>query len=134
MKREEVFPSKYLKASDLGGKPVVVTIKDARFEILKGTDGKEQGKVVLYFNKTKKTLPLNRVNWDSVADILGDDTDDWIGGKIELYPTTTEMAGKTVPCIRVRQPNGALSLKKAAPPEEEPPPPSDNDIRDEIPF
>ena len=70
--------------------------------------------MVLYFNKTKKTLPLNRVNWDSVADILGDDTDDWIGGKIELYPTTTEMAGKTVPCVRVRQTNGALPLKKAA--------------------
>ena len=134
MKREEVFPSKYLKADDLDGKAAVVTIKDAPFEILKGTDGKEQGKVVLYFNKTKKALPLNRVNWDAVADILGDDTEDWPSGRIELYPTTTEMAGKTVPCIRVRKPNGALPLKKAAPPEEDPPPPSDDDIRDEIPF
>jgi hypothetical protein len=75
------------------------------------------------------------VNWDSVADICGDDTDDWVGGKIELYATTTEMAGRAVDCIRIRKPNGALPLKKAAPPPEvEPPPPTDDDIRDEIPF
>jgi hypothetical protein len=30
MKRDDVFPSKYLKAADLNGKPVTVTIKSAR--------------------------------------------------------------------------------------------------------
>jgi hypothetical protein len=100
MKRDEVFPSKYLKASDLNGKPVVVTIRDAQFEVLKNPKGEEQSKTVLYFASKKKSLPLNVVNWDSVADILGGDTEDWIGGKIELYPTKTEMAGKPCDCIR----------------------------------
>jgi hypothetical protein len=138
MKRDEVFPSKYLKAADLDGKPAIVTIKTADLEVLKSTDGKEEAKIVLRFGGKKKCLPLNRINWDTVADILGDDTEDWPGGKIELYPTTTEMAGKTVDCVRIRKPSGELLLpakNKAAPPSDEDPPlPSDDDIRDEIPF
>ena len=39
-----------------------------------------------------------------MADICGDDTEDWTGKKIELYPAMTEMAGKRVACIRVRAP------------------------------
>ena len=75
MKRDDVFPSKYLKAADLNGKPVTVTIKSAPYETLKNPEGKEQGKTVLYFVGGKKALPLNVVNWDSVAAICGDDTD-----------------------------------------------------------
>ena len=67
MKRDDVFPSKYLKAADLNGRPVTVTIKSAPYETLKNPEGKEQGKTVLYFVRGKKALPLNIVNWDSVA-------------------------------------------------------------------
>ena len=104
MKRDEVFPSKYLKAADLNGKALCATIERAPLEPLKNPEGKEQLKTVLYFVKATKTFPLNRVNWDSVADICGDDTEDWPGKKIELYPAMTEMAGKRVACIRVRAP------------------------------
>ena len=76
MKRDDVFPSKYLKAADLGGKPLVVKIGSAPLETLKSSDGKEQQKIVLYFlGGTKKVLPINATNWDSVCDISGDDTD-----------------------------------------------------------
>ena len=110
MKRDDVFPSKYLKAADLNGKPVTVTIKNAPYETLKSSEGKEQGKTVLYFVRGKKALPLNIVNWDSVAEICGDDTDAWPGHPIELYPTVTQMGPKTVPCIRIRRPRGTLPL------------------------
>jgi hypothetical protein len=126
MKRDDVFPSKYLKAADLNGKPVTVTIKDAPYETLKSSEGKEQGKTVLYFVRGKKTLPLNIVNWDSVAEICGDDTDAWPGHTIELYPTVTSMGAKTVPCIRIRRPQGMqlAAQPRAAPapiPAETPP-------------
>ena len=110
MKRDEVFLSKYLKAADLNGRPVTVTIKSAPYETLKNPEGKEQGKTVLYFVRGKKALPLNIVNWDSVAEICGDDTDAWPGHQIELYPTVTQMGPKTVPCIRIRRPRGTLPL------------------------
>lgn len=104
MKKSEAFPSKYLKAEDLRGKPVVVTITKTTFELLKSPDGKEQHKTVLHFNGAKKTLPLNLTNWDSCAAICGDDSDDWPGNKIEIYPAKTQMGGKMVDCVRIRPP------------------------------
>jgi hypothetical protein len=137
-KRDEIFPSKYLKAADLEGKAIVTTIVSAPKETLKTPDGREDTKTVLYFRSAKKTLPLNRTNWDSVADICGDDTDTWPGCQIELYPTQTEMKGKVVDCIRIRAPaqdDFVTATAKAASPTKRPvkKPPSD-DIDDVIPF
>jgi len=130
MKRDEIFPSKYLKASDLS-KPIVVTIDSAPIEVLKNPEGKEQSKVVLYFRGAKKALPLNVTNWDAVAAICGEDTDDWPGGRIELYADKTRMGGKTVDCIRVRAPHGAAA--KIATPTKAAEPQAD-DMNDAIPF
>jgi hypothetical protein len=130
MRRDDVFPSKYLKAADIV-RPMTVTIESAPLEVLKNPEGKEQHKTVLYFRGAKKSLPLNVSNWDAVAEICGQDTDDWPGGKIELYATKTQMAGKTVDCIRVRAPRDAAAKiatpTKAAEPEAE-------DMNDAIPF
>jgi hypothetical protein len=136
-KRDDVFPSKYLRASDLNGKPLVVVIASAELETMKTPEGKMQPKTVLTFRGIKKSLPLNRTNWDKVADITGkDDSDDWPGDRLELFPTTTEMKGETVDCIRVRKPDQpALPLKqrpaakKAAPAK-----PLTDDMDDEIPW
>jgi hypothetical protein len=138
MKRDEVFPSKYLKAADLNGKSICVTIEKAPLEVLKNPEGKQEAKTVLHFVKGTKMLPLNRVNWDSVAEICGDDTDteEWPGKKIELFPWTTEMKGKPTPCIRVRAPeqrelptsNPKKATKKPAAQS------SADEMDDEIPF
>ena len=132
MKKDEVFPSKYLKAADLGGKPLVVTIDRAVLETLKSPEGKSQEKTVVSFRGLKKTLPLNLTNWNSIADICGDDTDDWPGHQIELYPTTTEMGGKAVDCIRVRPPSQRpLPIKQ---PKKRPEAPPADEFGDEVPF
>jgi hypothetical protein len=130
MKRDEIFPSKYLKASDLN-KPIVVTIESAPLDVLKNPEGKEQSKIVLTFRGAKKALPLNVTNWDAVAAICGEDTEDWSGGKIELYADKTRMGGKTVDCIRVRAPRD-VSAKTAAPPKTAAP--DADDMNDAIPF
>jgi hypothetical protein len=130
MKRDEVFPSKYLKAADLKGKPHIVTIESAPYEPLKGLDGKENNKIVLSFKNAEKTLPLNATNFDAVCDATGClDTGEWPGQRIELYPTKTPMGGKLVDCIRIRRPSSRPAA--AAPP---PPPPPADDMSDEIPF
>jgi hypothetical protein len=70
---------------------------------------------------------LNMTNFDAVADICGDDTEFWPGQKIELYPTTTQMGGKTVDCVRIRRPRELpLAPPKRVKPEAE--------FDDEIPF
>ncbi|HEY9359192.1 MAG TPA: hypothetical protein VIQ50_02070 [Xanthobacteraceae bacterium] len=131
MTREEVFPSKYLKASDLKGKPRIVTIESAPYETLKGLDGKENQKIVVYFENVVKSLPLNATNFDAVCDATGcPDTEDWPGQQIELYPTKTTMGGKTVDCIRIRPPSGSRRAAAVPPP----PPPPISEMNDEIPW
>jgi hypothetical protein len=130
MKRDEVFPSKYLKATDLNN-PIVVTIDSAPLEMLKNPEGREQHKTVLYFKGAKKALPLNVSNWDTVAEICGEDTDDWPGAKIELYATKTQMGGKMVDCIRVRASRDAAAKTDAPPKAAEP---DADDMNDDIPF
>ncbi len=49
---------------------------------------------MLYFRNGVKPYLRNMTNWDSVAAVSGDDTDDWPGHCIELYPATTELKGK----------------------------------------
>ena len=130
MKRDEVFPSKYLKCSDLNGQPCTVEIDRAIFETLKGTDGKESQKMVVYFKNTKKALPQNATNYDSITAIVGnDDTESWPGHKIELYPDKTRMGGKLVGCVRIRAP-AQRDLPKPPPPEA----PPEEGMDDAIPF
>ena len=103
MTRNEVFPSKYLKADDLKGKACVVTIESAPYVTLKGLDGNETKKIVLHFKNAQKTLPLNVTNFNAVCAATSfPDTEDWPGQRIELYPDQTTMGGKAVDCIRIR--------------------------------
>jgi hypothetical protein len=133
--RDEAFPSKYLKAADLKGRSVILEIAAAPEETLTGFDGQSQVKSVLYFSGTKKKLPLNRTNWNAVADVTGEeDSDRWAGHRVELYPATTEMNGKTLPCIRIRTPAvravQPLAKSDAAAARSD----AANDLDDTIPF
>jgi hypothetical protein len=130
MKRDDLFPSKYLKCADLKGIPRTVRIKHASVETLKNTKGEEQRKVVLYLAGTKKALPLNLTNYDSVAAIAGDEeTNNWSGVHLELFPSTTALGGKMVDCIRVRKPQEGVS--PAPPPEKTT---LKDDLNDDIPW
>jgi hypothetical protein len=129
--KDAVFPSKYLKAADLGGRSLVLEIQSAPQETLTGADGRQDQKTVLYFTRTNKKLPLNRINWDAVVDVTGEvDSDNWPGHKVELYPSTTELKGQTVPCVRIRTPNVRVRTPAMAKPEAAPP----SDMDDEITF
>jgi hypothetical protein len=108
-------------------------------ETLQSKRGEER-KCVLYFRNGGKCLPLNRVNFDSCAAICGEDTDDWPGSRVELFPSRTDLRGEQVDCIRIRRP-GQTDLEPTKPtkPAGKPKakPPSDDggdDMDDEIPF
>jgi hypothetical protein len=107
MKRDELFPSKYIKAADLGGKPLVVTIKSAAVEALNNPNGGgQQDKLLLSFVKLPKRLVVNLTNYNVIADLHGDETDAWPGKRIELYPTKASVGGKSFDAVRVRAPVG----------------------------
>jgi hypothetical protein len=115
MRRDDVFPSRYLKAADLNGRARVLEIAEAPLQAFKNANGEEKSKTVLYFVNEKKCLPLNMVNWDAVASICGDDTKNWPTGKVEVFPSTTSLGGKTgIACIRIRPPTAKPRSNKPA--------------------
>lgn len=94
------FPSDYLKAADLQGRPAPVTISHVSMENVGGSDHKP----VLYFHGKQRGLVLNKTNANIIASVHGEETDSWAGKRIELYPTQVEFQGKMVEAIRVRHP------------------------------
>lgn len=107
------FPSKYLKAADLGSGDVAVTIKEVRIEAVGQT---KQDKPILYFKGAPKGLVLNQTNSKRIASIArSNDTDDWKGVKIVLYSTETEFQGDTVDCIRVRLQKSKSAASESVP-------------------
>lgn len=98
MNFDQMFPSKWLKASDLDGDSRAVQIKSIDTE--KMNDG--EMKPVVYFKGSNKGLVLNVTNGRVLADLFGGDTDDWIGKPIVLGASTTDFQGRTVDCIRLR--------------------------------
>jgi hypothetical protein len=126
----EAFPSKHLKAADVP-EPVVATIKLAELERMKDFSGKEVTKVVVYFNKKLKPLPLNRTNFESIAGICGSyDSDDFPSTKVEVYATKTSMNGQVKDCVRIRAPGAVEKPKKAVKADDGKP---DDDMNDEMP-
>jgi hypothetical protein len=113
----EAFPSKYLKASDLDGKPALFKIDRADFESI-GADKR----LILYFENQNKGMVLNKTNANSIAKLYGDDTDDWCGQEIVLFEAMVDFKGETVSAIRVRAPKKPPVKKPAA------------DMNDEVPF
>lgn len=122
MNIDQIYPSKYLKESDLRGRDATVTIR--KVEIVKIGD---EHKPVAFFEGKEKGLVLNKTLLNVIAKVTDSkDTDNWPGKRITLYPTETEYRGDVVPCIRVRlrtsDGNGASQ------PAPQPPRPNDDDI------
>jgi arabinogalactan endo-1,4-beta-galactosidase len=128
MKISSAFPSNYLKCSDLQDRNVKVLMDRVEMEDLGGDQ-----KPILYFQGKDKGLVLNKTNSNNIAAAYGDDTEEWSGREIILYPAMTDFQGKTVPCIRVRAPTAKdrprPALKVANQSEDQP-----QDMDDEIPF
>lgn len=129
MKLSEAFPSNFLKADDLQGKSVTVTIQDVTLEdIGKGHD--MQSKLVLTFKGKDKKFVCNKTNSKTIAKLYGDDTDDWAGNPIIIEPREVEFQGDMVWAIRVSLKKPAGTASKAAPEPE----PENSPEDEEIPF
>jgi hypothetical protein len=124
-KASDFFPSNYLRAGDLTGKPRVVTIdrvETGTFE----NDGKKQTKPVIQFKDNGvKGLVCNKTNFMLIAAIHGDDTDGWSGKRITLYPEMVSFKGQVTESVRVRRaPEPAAPATTTA----------GQDMNDSIPF
>lgn len=110
------FPSNYLRAADLNGRELVVTIdrvEEAEFE----NDGKKKIKPVVYFrDEGVKPMVTNKTNFLLIAGICGEDDNAWPGKKICLYPDMVAFKGNVSEAIRVKRPPQAPAMPTPQPP------------------
>ena len=96
---DELFPSNYLKAADLGDKTFKAKIDKIVFEEI-GQD--KQKKPILYFAGVRKGLVMNKTNGTAIAEMHGKSTEGWTGKEVELFSRMVPFQGQDVPAIRVR--------------------------------
>ena len=131
------FPSNYLKAADLQGRSIPVTISRVDVETV-GDDRKP----IVYFQGKEKGLVLNKTNATTIAMLYGQETDNWSGAAIKIFPTQVDFQGRQVAAIRVRmeppKQSNTAPAAVAAPENSAPAPHNDQplgqEIDDEIPF
>ena len=131
MRTNEAFPGNFLKAADLQGKRVTVTIAKVVLE-----DIGDETKPVLHFVGKEKGLVLNKTNANMIAEITGtDEMDDWAGAAIVLYPTKVDFQGKRVDATRIDYPAKDSVTGKPRPKATKPEPAPSLDADDDpIPF
>ena len=98
--------SKYFRAGDFT-KEIVGTIESVERTEFKNDDGATAAKPVLHFQDLPQALVLNKTNFTALSLMFGEDTNDWIGAKVALYPSRVDFKGKTMPTIKVRRPQKA---------------------------
>lgn len=104
-----VYPTEYIKAPDLRGKDVTVTIARVAWENLVMEGGRRDKKAVIHMTNSrgvrlgKRWVVGKTVLKQLAASVGSPDVSQWIGRQVTMYPTTCKgKAGETMECIRVR--------------------------------
>ena len=111
MKLNEMFPSNLLKSQDVldEGGEMLLTIENIEMKTFDRDDGTKDTKPIIFFSDEKQMV-CNKTNANAIAEMHGDDTDDWIGKQITLVVKDVEFQGKTVLGIRVKNLNSKDGL------------------------
>ena len=101
---KSMMDREYIFYFDLDGKDRTLTIDRVVAGELVGEGGRKSKKPLCYFKEVKsgKPLALNSTNSRTIAGMYGDNTDDWPGKRVTLFPTKTQMGGEERGCIRIR--------------------------------
>jgi hypothetical protein len=103
MRTSEMFPSRFLKESDIDEVGKVFTIKRIILEEV-GRGQQKEEKPVIYFQETDKCMTLNKTNSKRMEKMFkADDTDLWIGKQcVVFWDPDIEFGGDIIGGIRVR--------------------------------
>ncbi len=121
MRKDEIFPSKYLSAADLPDEGMTLTIKEITVERMQ--DGAEKP-IASFHEKGVKDLIVNVTKWNTLAKLYGDESDDWHGKRINVRPGEVKFKGEMVACIDIssrkpgepaKKPNGKPATAKGTP-------------------
>lgn len=96
----DVFESKYLKAADLGGKKIKLTVDSVGTDSFEN-DGKKETKIVLTFVGKKKGMVLNKTNAMTLGAAWGAETDNWSGKECAVFAAKVNFQGQMVDALRI---------------------------------
>jgi hypothetical protein len=94
---DQLYAGRFLKAGELLGKKVTLTISDVDLEELQDDTGAKKAKAIISFRETEKKLVSCKTNGLSVREMFGKELSAWVGKKITLF----EDVWNGEPCIRV---------------------------------
>lgn len=94
---DELYPGRFIKAGELLGKKVTLTITDVDLERLQGDDGKQQVKCIISFRETEKKLVACKTNGLCIKEMFGRELENWKGKRVTIFPDTWN--GE--PCTRI---------------------------------
>ncbi len=94
---DQLYAGRFLKAGELLGKKVTLTISDFDLEELQGDDGAKKAKAIISFKETEKKLVACKTNGLCIRDMFGKELVNWVGKRITIFEDTWN--GE--PCIRV---------------------------------
>jgi hypothetical protein len=97
-----MFERLYLGSWDLQGRDWVLQISKVVAATLTAPGGRTSKKPVVFFEQTDKGLALNKTNAKTIAAMYGNNTDEWVGELVTVYPTQTSFGAETVEAIRIR--------------------------------
>lgn len=106
MNLDDMFPGKYLPASDLpkqNGEPNAVTIVGITSDTVNNRKtGATEKLWLVQLQEFDRPMKLKPTNARKIAQVLGsENTADWIGRRINVYATKTEVAGEVYDVIRI---------------------------------
>lgn len=100
---DQLFPSRFIKAGEFGGKPVTLTITAVEMEELEKEDGTEKNAPIVSFKETKRQWVLIKTNAQCLLAMWGPNTDDWVGKRVTLFPERDASGlSDSGLCIRVK--------------------------------
>jgi len=94
---DQLYPGRFIKAGELLGKKVTVTISDVELEDLMGEDGSNKVKAIVSFKESEKKLVSCKTNGICIKAMFGPKIPEWIGKRVTIFPDTWN--GE--PCIRI---------------------------------
>ncbi len=114
MKRSQAFPSKYMSKEDVE-QPIIATIRSTSVATFDGDNGEETKPVLHFDEQGTKPMLLNFGNWTTCEELFGEDSETWVGKKIEIYKDPNVMYGKKkVGGLRLRAPGYAIKPSRPA--------------------
>jgi hypothetical protein len=97
---DDMFPTAYMKAGELGGNKPTYTIKHIEARAFEGDKGK-QWKGIATFEEIEQQWTINKTNMLCIKAMFGEMVNNWYGKRITLFPTKDRFGREIVDCIRV---------------------------------